>query len=302
MALHASVLSYFDTVVRLGSIRKAADRLNVASSAINRQILKLEQYLGTPLFERLPRGMRLTPAGEVLIRHIRNTLREFDLARAEISELSGLRKGIVVIAAVEGVAADFLPKIMSTFHKSYPGISFTVNIANSAHVLSLLRSNDADIGLIFNPPPRSGVKLVASISMTIGAIMAPNHPLAKRKSLRLSECQSYPLILPDITHPNRDWLNSLFDDLGVGPHPAAVSNSFHLMRGLAGHELGIAFQTSIGIEDEIKNKKLVYVPLSDRKLKPSVLAVMVRAKHGLPGAASAFLETVQSTLSGMGPL
>jgi DNA-binding transcriptional LysR family regulator len=244
MALHAAVLTYFDTVVRLGSIRKAADRLNVASSAINRQILKLENYLGTPLFERLPRGMRLTSAGEVLIRHIRDTLREFDLVRAEIAELSGLRKGMVVIAAVEGVTADFLPRIISRFHKNYPGISFTVNIVDSVQVLSMLRSNDADIGLVFNPPARSGVKLVTSIPLKIGAIMAPNHPLAKRTTLRLSECQTYPLILPDITHPNRDWLNSLLKNPTVGSHPAAVSNSFHLMS--AAHELGIAFQTSVG--------------------------------------------------------
>ena len=99
MPLHASVLKYFDMVVRLGSIRQAADRLNVASSAINRQIIKLEKYLGTPLFERLPRGMRLTPAGEVLIGHVRNTLRDFDAVLAEIEDFKGSRKGIVAVAA-----------------------------------------------------------------------------------------------------------------------------------------------------------------------------------------------------------
>jgi DNA-binding transcriptional LysR family regulator len=297
MPLHASVLKYFDMVVRLGSIRKAADRLNVASSAINRQIIKLEKHLGTPVFERLPRGMRLTPAGEVLISHVRNTLRDFNSVLAEIEDLKGLRKGLVAIAAVEGVAADFLPKIISDFHKEYPGISFTITILESDKVLSILQSNGADIGLMFNPPGRSGVKLEASISLKIGAIMSPSHPLGKRKAIRLAECRGYPLILPDITHPNRYWLNSILNDPNREVHPTASSNSFQLMRALAKYDLGIAFQTTVGIEEEIRTKKLVYVPLSDRTLKPSVLTVLSRAKYGLSGPASTFLKTLQKKVS-----
>jgi len=297
MPLHASVLKYFDMVVRLGSIRQAADRLNVASSAINRQIIKLEKYLGTPLFERLPRGMRLTPAGEVLIGHVRNTLRDFDAVLAEIEDFKGSRKGIVAVAAVEGVAADFLPKIISDFHKDYPGISFTITILESDKVLSMLQANGADIGLMFNPPARSGVKLEASVSLKLGAIMAPTHPLAKRKAIRLAECQGYPLILPDITHPNRYWLNSILNDPSRDVHPAASSNSFQLMRALAKDGLGIAFQTTVGIEEEIRTKKLTYIPLSDRSLKPSVLTVLSRAKYGLSAPASMFLKTLQDKVS-----
>src|SRR5690348_17586115 len=83
-AMHAAVLRYFDQVARLGSIRRAAEALNVASSAVNRQILKLEEETGVVLFERLRTGVRLTAAGEVLLRHARETLIDYDRARAEI--------------------------------------------------------------------------------------------------------------------------------------------------------------------------------------------------------------------------
>ena len=73
--LHSRLLKYLDEVARLGSIRKASARLNVASSAINRQILALENELGTPIFERMPRRLRLTATGEVLIAHVRETLK-----------------------------------------------------------------------------------------------------------------------------------------------------------------------------------------------------------------------------------
>lgn len=297
MPLHASILYYFDMVVRLGSIRQAADRLNVASSAINRQIINLENDIGSPLFERLPRGLRLTPTGEVLIRHVRDTLRNFDSALADIEDLRDLRKGTVAVAAVEGVAADFLPRVISDFHKSYPGIFFVVSIFEPDKVLATLRSNSADVGLMFNPPPRSGVKMEVSAPLRIGAIMSPCHPLAKRKSVRLVECKSYPLILPDITHPNRRWLNAILNYPNRAVDPLASSNSFQLMRALTKYGLGIAFQTVVGIEDEIRNKELIYVPLSDRNMKASVLAVLSRGKSALSGPASLFVKSLREKVS-----
>ncbi|MCS6758153.1 MAG: LysR family transcriptional regulator [Candidatus Devosia euplotis] len=78
--LHSRMLRYLDEVVRSSSIRWAADKLNVSSSSINRQIIELYAQLGAPLFYRLPRRMRPTAAGEILIAHIRQTLREHERA------------------------------------------------------------------------------------------------------------------------------------------------------------------------------------------------------------------------------
>ena len=69
---HLRFLSYVDEVARVGSIRQAADRLHIAPSAVNRRILDIEEELGTPLFERLPRGVRLTAAGELFVAYIRS--------------------------------------------------------------------------------------------------------------------------------------------------------------------------------------------------------------------------------------
>src|SRR5207237_10869544 len=91
MMLHSRLLSYVDEVARTGSIRKAALHLNVAASAISRQILALETQLGTPLFQRLPKKLILTAAGEVLIGHIAQTPTELTRAQAKIAEVKGRR-------------------------------------------------------------------------------------------------------------------------------------------------------------------------------------------------------------------
>jgi len=92
--MHAAILRYFVEVAKTSSIRRAAETLHVASSAVNRQILKLEQEIGAPLFERQSSGVRLTAAGEVLLQHAKDTLGGFERMRAEIAGLAGTVTGM----------------------------------------------------------------------------------------------------------------------------------------------------------------------------------------------------------------
>ena len=107
--LHSRLLNYVDEVARTGSIRKAASHLNVAASAISRQILALESQLGTPIFHRLPKKLILTAAGEVLIGHVRQTLKELTRAQGKIEELKGLRRGEITVAMMSGLASNLVP-------------------------------------------------------------------------------------------------------------------------------------------------------------------------------------------------
>ena len=124
MHVHLIALRYFGETVRHGSMRQAAETLHVAASAINRQILKLEDQLQCKLFERLPEGVRLTAAGEVLYRYILGLERDLSRAIAEIDDLRGLRRGHVAISCEDGVARDFLPGVLSEFHRNFPRVTY----------------------------------------------------------------------------------------------------------------------------------------------------------------------------------
>ena len=103
--LHSRLLRYIDEIARCGSIRAAGERLHVAPSAINKHLLLLEEELGGPLFERLPRGMRPTPTGELLLGHLRKTMLEYRQVEAEIRDLKTLQRGEVIIATMAGLAS-----------------------------------------------------------------------------------------------------------------------------------------------------------------------------------------------------
>src|ERR1700681_4371053 len=121
---------YFDAIIRHGSIRRAAEALRIASSALNRRLLDLEQEVGTILFDRLQGGVRLTAAGEAFAAHVRRTLSDLDRVGAQIQALRGLMRGHVAIGAAESAAVDLVPHAIVAFQREHPGVRFTVAVGN----------------------------------------------------------------------------------------------------------------------------------------------------------------------------
>src|ERR1700735_2826372 len=126
--LHSRLLAYLDEVARLGSIRKAASRLNIASSAINRQILALESEIGSPIFERMPRRLRLTATGEVLIAHVRETLKGHQRVEAQIAAFKGLTRGEVNMPTMNALSAGPLPRFVSTMLDQPPRVHVRLRV------------------------------------------------------------------------------------------------------------------------------------------------------------------------------
>jgi DNA-binding transcriptional LysR family regulator len=150
--LHSRLLKYLDEVARLGSIRKAAARLNVASSAINRQILALESEIGAPIFERIPRRLRLTATGEVLIAHVRDTLKAHQRVEAQIEAFKGLTRGEVTIATMNGLATGPLPRFLSGILDQHSRVLLRLRVLPFDQMTNAVLTGDADMALTYNPP------------------------------------------------------------------------------------------------------------------------------------------------------
>jgi DNA-binding transcriptional LysR family regulator len=151
-----SALRYFLETARLGSIRRAAEVLYVAPSAISRQIALLEQTYGMPLLERHAAGVRLTVAGEVFARQARATVRDFERLHSEIDDLQKLRRGTVRIFSVEPTVASVVYRAMAEFARSYPGITYEVQVAGGIRAIAALAAE--------------GFRFVA-VSLSLGAAL-----------------------------------------------------------------------------------------------------------------------------------
>ncbi len=129
-------LRYFVGVVRAGSIRRAADRLHIAASAISRQMQLLEDELGTQLFERHrgQKALKLTPEGEVVLEYARLMENELDQVRADIRSIHLLERGTVRLGISESFTRAFLPEFLKQFHAEYPGITFEVVVRRRTEI------------------------------------------------------------------------------------------------------------------------------------------------------------------------
>ena len=281
--LHARMLSYLDEVARAGSIRKAANRLNVAASAVNRQILALEGDLGTPLFLRLPRRLVLTAAGEVLIRHVRSTLRESEIARAKIEELKGLRRGEITVALMSGLAGNLVPRALTEFRQSNPRVKLHLNLLTTGEAIQqAILAGDADLGLGFDFPSRPGLRTLAASVGRLGAVMAPDHPLAEQAQLRLSECVDHPLAVADATMVIRPYLDAAFAAARVPFDPMGEAMTF-----LTAHD----------IDFERRAGRLTLVQVRELSTRTQTL-MLLGHDRGPSAIASVLVEKIKGVLAG----
>ena len=281
--MHAAVLRYIDQVARMGSIRRAASTLNVASSAVNRQILKLEADIGIPLFERVGNGVRPTVAGEFVIRHARDTLAKWQSTQLEISALSGDIHGEVRVVTIPSPIVRLMPRAIESTARQHPHISYRVIDASPNEHAEEMRAGRPDIAVLFIDRRYRGYQVVARIRMRLGAIMRPDHPLAKRQELTLTECAAYPVVML-----NDPWIlnataEAEFTHSGAQFRPLVVTNSLAMTKESIHAGLGIVFFTPTGFVDELKNGSLVHVPLAEPDLSASEIGLLIhRDRQSFP--------------------
>jgi DNA-binding transcriptional LysR family regulator len=285
--LIAIAYRYFLAVAERGSVRAAARSLNVAASAISRQLARLEHELGQPLFDRHGRLLELTPAGEVLLRDLRTARAFHEDTLDHLAALRGLARGRVRLATVESLSVAVLPDILLAFAARFPGIGVQVEVAPSDRVTELVRDQHADLGFTFNPRSLKGLDVVMDRAVPLGAVMSPDHALAGRPRLTLAECLAYPVAWPAAGLSLRAVLESVPASRNV--EPQFECNSLRLMAALARRGSCIAFQTPIGIEQELAARELVWRPLVDRRLPADRLMVVRRPGRRERPAADAFL-------------
>lgn len=295
-------LNYIDIVARTGSIRRAADRLNITSTALNRRILALEEELGSPIFERLPHGVRLNVAGELLIQHIRRTMADLNKLSSQIADLSGVRRGQVSIAANSEIIAGFLPRQIAQYRKQFKGVSFEILRRAPEQALRALNDFEADLAFIFAPIPPQDVQLLASVDLEVVVGMHPAHPLAEKQQLSLLDCQEYPAIMPAEGSGLYDLLQTSQRQKGIHLNQIIISESFEFMAHYHKFEETITMLVPIGQDSRLDDEtRLVTRPLRPSDKMTGRLHLVQAKGRVLPVAAAKFAEGVIHYLSEIYP-
>jgi DNA-binding transcriptional LysR family regulator len=187
----------FDAVARRGSVRKAAEALHLTAAAVHQQVLNFETQVGTPLFDRVPRGMQLTTAGEIVLAAVRRSQRDFEQALTEVEGLRSLHRGHVHLGVPHASAEGVVSEVVAAMLAQHAGIRFSVQTGNGETLLRAVAGGEVDIALCLERAAPPGVEQIRAWPQRLGAIVAPGHALAQRAGkLRLRDCLAYPMALP----------------------------------------------------------------------------------------------------------
>lgn len=289
--MHHINLRYFYQVGRTGSLTAAAERLNVAVSAVSRQIANLEAETGVALFERRTRGMVLTAAGEILMSYARRNFLELEQVMAEVKGINAIGQSVVTLASSEGFAWDLLPIVIARFRDSYPGVQFRFHVVSASSASKMVIDGDADIAITYSLSPVSELEISYHEPAPMFALMRNDHPLATRKLLSLSDLRPYPLALPEEGTTSRQLLDIACSLRGLIFSSVFTCNSLssvYRFTQLSGNI--IALGGFLTMHFRAAEDKMSLIPLAETELHHRILQVQTMAGRKLPPAVGAFVD------------
>lgn len=265
MAAISQAFRCFDEVAQRGSVRKAAETLHLTAAAVNQQILNLESMVGVPLFDRLPRGMQLNTAGEIMLAAVRRSQRDFDNALAQVEDLRELRRGHVNLGVSHSSAESLIPNVIARLMESHPGVTYNVRSGNGSTLLRWVANGEVDIAYCLRralPPP--GVEEVRTWPQRLGAVTAPNHPLLQHgKTVRLRDCLGYPLVLMAQDMELSSMARLIEPRLHSAVRPMVETSSVAMARTLVERGQAVAFLIPENVEQAVAAGTLKWTPLLD---------------------------------------
>jgi DNA-binding transcriptional LysR family regulator len=296
-SLVPAVLRYVDQVARSGSIQRAAKELNIAASAINRQILLLEQELGVTLFERMPRGMRLTSAGDTVVTLARRWRTDERRAAADLKQLQGVNQGHIRLVAMDSHVNGFLPRVVEILTREHPQISLEIQIASTDDAVAALLGGNADLAAIFNLSPHRDIHVLWKSELPFGCVVAPSHDLAKRKTISMQEVAAHPIALQSKALPIRRYLDARHGWLFADGQKMVETNSLQLVKGLARSGNYVAFTSELDAAPEILDGSLVFLPVRDKGAEPQTVSVALDGRKPLSKIAKIVADRLTQSIA-----
>ncbi len=276
------------------SIRKASQNLNINSSAIVRQIQKLEDRLQTKLFIRNARGLELTEEGKLLFDHlsIQNETNQNFLTNLKTNKTS--TTGEINISTGETFAVQFLSPIISKFRKIYPDVKIKISSRQPETIIDNLITNKTDFGISFaNDLPKT-LKSIYLYNFPMGILCSPKHVLANKSEILLEDCLKFPLIF----HPGTvTFWNSIQREVGeklFSINPNLISNSFAFIKNyLIEDQNYLTFFTSVGSVREIKSRQLIFKKINHKLFLNNSVGIIVSKKNKLKKFTEDFIDLVK---------
>lgn len=289
-------IRYFVAVAEREHISEAAESLHVAQSAVSRQISNLETELGTELFERIGRNVKLTPIGKIFLEHALIALEAIDFAAKQVEEYLDPEQGTIKIGFPTSLASFLLPTVISAFKKEHPNVSFHLRQGSYRYLINAVKNRELNL-VFLGPVPKKDEIIDTKILFTekISALLPATHPLATKKEIQLADLRNEPFVL----FPDGFILNKVVVDacksVGYTPIVSSEGEDMDALKGLVAAGMGVTLLPESAFYDSTP-RRTVRLPLSEPSFTRNVGVVFPHNRELAP-SEKIFLEFVSTFFS-----
>ena len=277
----------------IGSISKAANQLYISQPAITKAIKKLESELDITLFNRSPKGVKLTENGKIFYEFVKDGVESFMNGEHKLTSLKNLESGVIKIGASATITKYFLLPFIEKFHKLYPNIDISITNHLTNTLISSLKKGSLDV-LIINLPMKNDNNLSITTCGTLHDCFAANLNYKEQIPNKISLqdlVKNYPIITQKEPSNTRTFLNSLMKNNKIEFHPKFEIVSYGLVKDFAKIGMGVSYITKEFAKDELENKVLFEIPIKER-IPERNLGIVVPKNTITSFATQKFMELI----------
>lgn len=283
-------LEYFLVVAQEGNVTRAARKLYTAQPSLSRQIQKLEDELGAPLFDRSKRGMRLTAVGQTFLQYVQRGFDQFEAGRQAVRDQLGPEHGHIRMAFLPAVGADLLPEALAAFRAKYPDVQFTLRQSTTLETLSWLQLGEIELCIATALPygfNEQGLESVPLLVEELYAALPPDHRLARDTTIDLKDLANEPFVLVGGGSGLRRVIEAACTKVGFMPQIAVEGDDLATVRGLVAAGLGVSLLPALALHEWGRLRPAI---VSLRDAPTWTVQVVWRTDRYLPVATRTFRD------------
>ncbi|MBD2836718.1 LysR family transcriptional regulator [Pseudomonas sp. JM0905a] len=282
-------LNAFIAIAETGSFSEAGERLHLTQPAVSKRIASLEQQLSVRLFDRLGREVSLTEAGRALLPRAYQILNVLDDTRRALSNLSGDISGRLTLATSHHIGLHRLPPLLRAFTRAYPQVALDIQFLDSEVAYEEILHGRVELAVITLAPETAlPVQAVPVWNDPLDFVAAPEHPLARDKTIFLPDVARHPAVFPGGNTFTHHIVRRMFEAEGLMPNIAMSTNYMETIKMMV--SIGIAWSV---LPRTMLDDSVVRLPLQDIQLSRQ-LGYILHTERTLSNAAKAFMALLDA--------
>lgn len=272
-------LAVVEALAKAGSVSRAADWLMVSQPAVSKQLKQIERAAGVQLFDRLPKGVRPTQAGELLAGYARRIAALQAEAVEALDELRGLHRGRLAVGSSTTIGVYLLPELFVTLRQSHPNIQISLELSNARGVERRLLDGTIDVGFTEVPVEAQAFETHAFREDRLVAIAHPAHPLASHTSVTAAALSKEPFVVHEPSSAAKSQAERALAEMGLAITPAMTLGSTEAIKRAVAGGVGVALVPQLTIALELRAGTLAMLNVTDLCIRRPLYRVHARGRH-----------------------